>query len=345
MNNRLRIGIVGAGANTRERHIPGLRSCPGVEIVAVVNRSRESSERAARELDIPRVGAHWRELAESADIDAICIGTWPYLHAEVTIAALAAGKHVLCEARMAMNAAEAEAMRAALEVARRRNPGIVGQIVPSPFTLPYDRTVRRLLGTGALGRLQAVTLAHTHGGLLDPRKPVTWRQQTELSGVNTLTLGIYYEVLLRWLDEDVRVASAVAETLTPERPDGTGRLVPVTVPDRVSIRGRCAGGAEFSAEFSGIEKADPRNEIILTGDKATLRLDLTAGALWLQEPNGAARRIEPAVADRDEWRVEADFVASIRHGVPVRLTDFDTGVRYMRFTEAAWRAWQHGPQG
>jgi predicted dehydrogenase len=340
----LRIGVVGAGANTRERHIPGLRACPGVEIAAVVNRSRASSERVARELGIPRVGADWRELVASPEIDAICIGTWPYLHAEVTIAALAAGKHVLCEARMAMNAAEAEAMQAALVAARRHGPELVGQIVPSPFTLPYDRTVRRLLDTGALGRLQAVKLAHTHGGLLDPRKPITWRQQAELSGVNTLTLGIYYEVLLRWLDEDVTVASAVAETWTPQRPDDTGRLVSVTVPDRVSIRGRCAGGAEFSAEFSGIETAEPRNEIMLTGAKAILRLDLTAGALWLQEPNGAARRLEPAAADRDEWRVEADFVASIRRGVPVRLTDFDTGVRYMRFTEAAWRAWQHGPQ-
>lgn len=345
MSRPLRIGIVGAGANTRERHIPGLRACPGVEIAAVVNRSRASSERAARELGIPRVVADWRELVDSPGIDAICIGTWPYLHAEVTNAALAAGKHVLCEARMAMNAAEAEAMQAALAAAQRRRPGLVGQIVPAPFTLPYDRTVRRLLDTGALGRLRAVTLAHTHGGLLDPRRPVTWRQQAELSGVNTLTLGIYYEVLLRWLDEDVTVTSAAAETLTPQRPDGTGRLVAVTVPDRVSIRGRCAGGAEFSADFSGIEAVQPRNEIVLAGANATLRLDLAAGELSLQDAAGAVRRMEPAAADRDEWRVEADFVASIRNGVPVRLTDFDTGVRYMRFTEAAWRTWRRAPQG
>src|SRR6187549_819553 len=93
----IRIGIVGAGANTRSRHIPNLKSQTGVEIVSVSNRSRESSEEAAKEFGIPRVCQHWKELVESADIDAVVIGTWPYLHSPVTLAALAAGKHLLTE--------------------------------------------------------------------------------------------------------------------------------------------------------------------------------------------------------------------------------------------------------
>jgi predicted dehydrogenase len=343
MNAKLRIGVVGAGANTRAKHIPGFRALPDVEVTAVVNRTGESSVRAARELGIPRVAADWRELVDAPDIDAVCIGTWPYRHAEITCAALAAGKHVLTEARMAADATEAGAMVAALTAARAKNPGVVAQIVPSPFTFPYDRTVIELLAAGTLGELQGVTVAHTHGGLADPRSPITWRQRREWSGMNTLTLGIYYEAVLRWLGWDATVTSASAETLTAARPDATGHLIPVDVPDRVQVSGTYPNGATLELEFSGIETRQPRNEIVLQGSRATLRLDLAADALWLQPAGGAAVRVAIDPAKRGGWQVEADFVASIRTGAPVTLTDFATGLRYMRFTEAAWRAWNGRP--
>ena len=130
----IRVGIVGAGNNTRVRHIPGLREMEGVEIVSVCNRSRESGERVASQFEIPRVYDNWLELVEADDTDTICIGTWPYMHCPVTLAALENNKHVLCEARMAMNAQEAHAMLAAA----RRKPHLVTQIVPSPFTFKVD---------------------------------------------------------------------------------------------------------------------------------------------------------------------------------------------------------------
>src|SRR5262245_44314985 len=111
MAARLRIGIIGAGDNTRKRHIPGLRSEPDVEIVAVCNRRPESTERVAREYDIARRFSRWQDLVADSGIDAIVIGTWPYLHCPITLAALQAGKHVLTEARFSMNAAEAHEMR------------------------------------------------------------------------------------------------------------------------------------------------------------------------------------------------------------------------------------------
>ena len=103
MMDAIRIGIVGAGANTRLHHIPGFQALPNVEVVSVCNRTRESGERVAEEFGIPEVYDDWEELVEAEDTDAICIGTWPYLHCPVTLAALDEGKHVLTEARMAMN--------------------------------------------------------------------------------------------------------------------------------------------------------------------------------------------------------------------------------------------------
>src|SRR6266487_6990076 len=114
----IRIGIVGAGGNTTARHIPGLQAIDGCAIVSVCNRSRASSQRVADQFGIPTIYDSWQELVAAPDNDAIVIGTWPYLHCRATLAALAAGKHVLCEARMAMNLQEAIAMR---DAARARS--------------------------------------------------------------------------------------------------------------------------------------------------------------------------------------------------------------------------------
>ena len=111
----IRIGIVGAGANTVAKHIPGLQGIDGCQIVSVCNRSHESSERVARQFGIPTIYDSWQELVAAPDTDAIVIGTWPYLHCPITLAALQAGKHVLTEARMSMNAAEAHQMRDAAQ--------------------------------------------------------------------------------------------------------------------------------------------------------------------------------------------------------------------------------------
>ena len=110
LTQRVRIGIVGAGNNTRLRHIPGFRQLPGVDVLGVVNRTPESTARIAKECEIPRTYSDWRALIADPEIDAVMIGTWPNLHCEVTCAALEADKHVLTEARMARTAEEAHRM-------------------------------------------------------------------------------------------------------------------------------------------------------------------------------------------------------------------------------------------
>src|SRR5437773_10225254 len=102
----LRVGLVGAGDNTRRRHIPGLRALPDVEILAVCNRRPDSTAAVAHDFSIPRTFARWEDLVADPDVDAVVIGTWPYLHCPITLAALAAGKHVLTEARMALDTGE-----------------------------------------------------------------------------------------------------------------------------------------------------------------------------------------------------------------------------------------------
>ncbi|MDR0353296.1 MAG: Gfo/Idh/MocA family oxidoreductase [Opitutaceae bacterium] len=337
----LRIGFIGAGANTRLRHIPGFRALPGVELAAVANRSLESSRRASKECGIARAAADWREIIDAPDIDAVCIGTWPWLHAEASIAALRAGKHVLTEARMARNAGEAETMLGALREAERKQPGIVAQIVPAPLTLAFDAAIRRLLDTGALGALREITITQTGAAQAAASTPLTWRQDIEKSGHNIMTLGIHYEALLRWLDDDAEVVAADGAVFTAERPGEDGRPRRVQIPESLTVLARFPRtGARLVLHLSGVETTHPRNEIRLNGSAGGLRLDLDNAILRHKPLQGASRQVNLPDADRDGWRVEADFVASIREDAPVRLTDFTTGLRYMRFTDAVWAAWQ-----
>jgi len=337
MSQRLRIGVIGGGANTRLRHLPGLQAIKGVEVVTICNRTRESSERVAKEFNIPQVAATWQEVVEARNVDAVCIGTWPNTHAKFTVAALRAGKHVLCEARMARNLAEAELMLAESKL----HPKLVAQIVPAPMSLPFDATVTDLLASGELGALREVFLTCTHAGWADPAAPTSWRQDFALSGKNTLYLGIFYEIILRWLGRDVASVMADSSIYTRERKDAEGMPQPVMIPESLSILGRFEDGSRLVGHFSGVETTAPRNEIRLNFSRGGLRLDLTAGELWRADASGQEKRVEIAPAKRGAWRVEADFVDSIREGKPVTLTDFASGVRYMRFTDAVWESWKN----
>jgi len=330
----LRVGVIGAGTNTQARHLPGLQALPGVEVAAVSNRSVASAAAVAKKFGIPRIAADWRAVVADPALDAVVIGTWPDLHAEITRAALAAGKHVLTEARMAASLSEAEAMLAS----SRTRPDLVAQIVPAPLSLDFDATIGAILRERQLGLLREVCITQTSAVYADPALPLPPRLDERRSGINTLSLGIYYETIRRWLGFDPVEVAAAAAVFTAERADEHGRLTPVRVPESLTVLGRYADGARLAAHFSGVERGLPRNEIRLNGSAGSLRLDVAAGQLWLARGEAPESQVSVPVESRRGWRVEEDFVASIRTGTPVQLTDFASGVAYMRFTDAVRRA-------
>ena len=336
----IRIGLIGAGKNTRERHIPGFQAIEGVELYSVCNRSEESSRAIAEAYGIPVVAMNWREVIADQDVDAICIGTWPYMHAEMSMAALEAGKHVLCEARMAMNLEEARKMIACAG----RHKELVAQLVPSPFTLDFDSTLRHWLDEKRLGKLYEIRVTHTMGALADSDAELTWRQHFEYSGINFLTMGIFHEAVQRWFDNDPEWIQADGAIFTDYRLDPeTGRPHHVRIPESVSISGRYGNGARLVYHFSGVESGKPVMEFRINGEKGALRLDLVEGALLFAE---AGSSTESVISIPDEtqrgWQVESDFVASIRQGLPVMLTSFSDGLRYMEFTQRVFESLQSG---
>ena len=327
----IRIGVIGAGNNTRVRHIPGLRAIDGVEVVSVCNRSRESSQRVADAMTIPQVYDDWRELIAADDIDAVVIGTWPYMHCEMTCAVLEAGKHVMCEARMAMNPAEARTMLATAQA----HPNLVAQIVPSPFTLRVDRTIQELLADGYLGDLYAMTVRGTVPGFVNPEAPLTWRQRQDRSGLNILNMGIWYEAVIRWVGPAANVF-ARSQILVPQRHDAESDApLQVDVPDHVNIIADLARGGQATFEFSSVCGLAPEPGAWLFGSDGTLHYDQMSNRLF------GGRRNDPGLQEIDVdpekegyWRVEEEFIGAIRGQEEIVLTDFATGVKYMEFTAA-----------
>lgn len=334
MPDVIRIGIVGAGANTRLRHIPGFQGIDGVELHGVVNRTADSTAGASREFDIPQTYDDWHQLVADPNIDAVMIGTWPNMHCEITCAAIAAGKHVLTEARMARNLAEARQM----QKASRQYPHLVTQIVPSPLGLEHDSAVRQLISDGFLGELREIVVLGASPAFHNATAPLHWRQDRDISGVNTLVLGILHETLMRWCP-DPTLVFAQAGICEPQRSPGVNGKTDATVPDSLQILTRiptATGTARGIYHISGVSLFGPGNQIHLYGSSGTLKAKFApTEEIWIgQTGDSELRQLQISENDRGGWRVEEEFIAAIRGEEPVRFTDFDTGVRYMEFTEA-----------
>lgn len=323
--------MIGAGTNTKLKHIPGLQAIDGVSVDVVCNRSEESSQKAADAFGIPRIASDWKAVVADDSIDAICIGTWPYLHAEISIAALRAGKHVLTEARMAMNAAEGQAM---IDASSER-PKLVAQIVPSPFTLKWDATIKAILEAGELGDLREIRSIKTLPMNVDSSAPLSWRQDIEYSGNNAMMLGIYYEVVQRWIHRQPSRVWAFGQIFSESRFDPeTGSDKSVRIPESLSYTAVYDDGLQLTGLMTGMELGSGRDEYAICGSKGTLRLDLQTGTLFQTLIGETQTIIDPKSETIGSWNVEGDFIDSIRSGSPVTLTSFQDGLAYMKFTDA-----------
>lgn len=335
----IRVGLIGAGGNTRLRHIPGLQAQSGVELAAVANRTVESGKKIAAEFGVKKVCADWQEIVEDKNIDAVCIGTWPYMHAPLTVAALDAGKHVLCEARMALNAAEGHRM---LDAARR-NPRCVAQIVPAPHTLAFDRTIRGMIGAGYIGELITLDARITAGSDF-PKwdSALHWRQDRVLSGNNIMGMGIWYEAMMRWVGQ-AKTVTAVGRSVVAHRTDGDGNRVAMTVPDHVDILGEMEQGGQIRFAFSTVLGHTPAAaDVHIFGTEGTIRLHQPHGGQMAlsagKRGDSGLKEVKIDPAKRGEWRVEEEFVNAIRGKEEVTHTDFATGVKYMEWTDAVTRS-------
>ncbi len=329
----IRVGIIGAGGIVSSTHVPGLKLQPGVELVSVANRSLESSQRAAAELGIARAHADWEDLLDAGGLDAVLIGTWPYMHRTITLAALERGLHVLCQARMANDAAEARDMLAA----SRRNPELVCQLVPSSGTYRIDRALQRLLGENHIGEVLSVDVAMLQRGFAAFDGELDWRHDPEFSGLNVLNVGGTYESAMRWLGPGNRV-SAMTRVHVPQRRDGEGRLRAATIPDHVEVLHELANGAPVHLKFSETTGLSPGNQIWIYGSEGTIHIDAEQRIFVGRRGDRELAELPNPREQQAFHRVEEEFINAIRGRERVTMNTFEIGVRYMEWTEAVHRS-------
>ncbi len=324
---KLRVGIVGAGGIVKQRHLPALKKMPDVEIVAVSNSTYESAEKFVNE-ELPSATPilNWADLLALPDLDIIWIGTPPYMHSAVTVSALEAGKHVFCQARMCMDNAEAEEMLAT----SKKFPELVTMLCPPPFGMKGDLLMKKLLADGTIGKVHDVRLQSFTSTYINPESPAHWRQKIEISGLHVLTLGIYVEVLHRWLG-DINGVFARGKILRSDR-----RGYEVIIPDLLNVLCQFENGAEGVLEFSGVNVTDETDRVEIYGDKGTLVYDFGTDKIRMGKYGSKEFKDVDLPADlTSEWRVEEDFIAAVRSKGRIRPhPDFEDGLRYMRVVQA-----------
>jgi len=245
-------------------------------LAAICGRDEAATAAAASRLGWAAAETDWRALIARDDVQLIDVAAPGGLHAPIAIAALRAGKHVLCEKPLANTLAEAELMAAAADAAFPS--GARAMVGFNYRRVPALALARRLVEQGRIGTLRHVRAVYLQDWLVDPDSPLTWRMQADQAGSGALgDLGAHIVDLARFLTGDeIAGVSAVSATFVEERPllDGAG-AGRVTVDDAVVFSARFASGALGSFEATRYAAGRKNGlRIELNGSRGSLAFDL-----------------------------------------------------------------------
>jgi predicted dehydrogenase len=267
----------------------------------------------------------------------VCIGTWPYMHRTLTLAALERGKHVLTEARMASTAQEARDMLAA----SLRHPELVCQLTPTSTSYKIDNVLKKLIGDGYLGEVLSVEMQRLQTNFADFGGALHWRQDYAVSGYNTLNIGASYESMMRWLGRGNRVM-AMAKVHVPFRRNAHGDLTSVTIPDHVDVLYELANGAQVHMRMSATTGLSTGNQLWMYGSEGTIYVDHQQNVFAGRRGDTTLSAVPNPPEQQAYYRVEEQFTNAIRGTEQVTMVAFETGVHYMEWTEAVHRSSQTG---
>ncbi|MBE0010297.1 MULTISPECIES: Gfo/Idh/MocA family protein [unclassified Arthrobacter] len=225
------------------------------ELAVLVGRNADAARDAAHRMGWAESATDWRDLLDRDDVDLIDICTPGDTHAEIAIAALRAGKHVLCEKPLANSVAEAERMVAAADAAAQN--GVLAMCGYSYRRTPALTLARELVQEGRLGTIRHVRAQYLQDWLSDELTPLTWRMDKAKAGSGSLgDIGAHIIDAAQWVTgSPISGVSALMETFVTERPlggdlvglggrgDSSGERGPVTVDDATAFTARFDSGA------------------------------------------------------------------------------------------------------
>ncbi|MCE9673301.1 Gfo/Idh/MocA family oxidoreductase [Myxococcus stipitatus] len=344
----IRVGVIGTGF-ARGTLVPVFRACPGVEVTALASARPERAESAARELGVPYATTDWRELVARADVDLVCIATPPALHHDMTLAALAEGKAVLCEKPTALDAREAEAMWRA---ARERR--VLALLDHELRFLPSRRRMRDLVRTGELGAVRGAHVYYRNDNRASAERPWDWWSDAARGGGLLGALGSHAVDALRFVlgREPDEVLGQLATHVRSRWDPLSGGVRPVTSDDEAVLLMRF-GPIHASVALSSVAPGKPVHGLEVSCERGGLRVE--GRELWCSRVGSRAWErvalpeeapLPPGVPDSEWaqgfWRYARAFTDALREGRDTveDAATLEDGWRTQRVLDAARRS--HG---
>lgn len=316
----IRIGCLGAARIAPAALIRPATKSPGVEVTAVAARDRSRAQAFASKHGIPKVYDSYRELVEADDVDAVYVPLPNGLHAEWTIAAIEAGKHVLCEKPFTANAGEAERVR---DVAANSD-----QVVMEAFHWRYHPLAQKMLDVIGSGELGDVT--RVEASLVFPLfKSSDIRWQLDLAGGSLMDAGCYPVHIVRTLSgSEPEVRSATVRLRSP----GVDRWTRAELDFGDGKTGRITTGM-WSSQFLRIHAG-----VTGTAGKMSVFNPMAPQAFNLLTVKAGGRTRRQRIRGRATYEYQMDaFSAAIREKQPFPTTP-DDSVANMRVIDAIYRA-------
>ncbi|MCC6237215.1 MAG: Gfo/Idh/MocA family oxidoreductase [Dehalococcoidia bacterium] len=258
----LRVGVLGVGFGSVV-HLPAFIS-EGWEVPAVWSRRRERAEEAAAKHGIGEVADDWRDLVARDDLDAIAVATPPLAHHEMTLAALEAGKHVLCEKPFALDAGQARAMR---DLARAQ--GLVGMVAHEFRYAPQRSYIKQLIEEGRIGTPQLVTAELFLGRAAPATPPPVGASVAEGAGFLGGLGSHFIDGLRHWFG-DVEAVTGTTIALRPDRTDASGHIVQVDVDDAFTFALRFRSGVLATMTASSAVSPGSGGRVMIAGSEGVL---------------------------------------------------------------------------
>ncbi|MEW1811978.1 Gfo/Idh/MocA family oxidoreductase [Pseudarthrobacter phenanthrenivorans] len=270
--------FMGKAHSNAWRNVASFFDLPAFEQKVLVGRDATAVAEAAATYGWAESATDWRTVITRDDIDIVDICAPGWMHAEIAIAALEAGKHVLVEKPLANTLAEAELMTAAAAKARAR--GVQSMIGFNYRRVPALALAKELIGEGRLGTVRHVRAAYLQDWLADAQAPMTWRLRKETAGSGALgdIASHAIDQVLFLLGDQVSEVSGRLNTFVTQRPGTSGPaggLEEVTVDDAAWATLSLTSGAVASVEVSRVATGRKNSlQIEVYGDKGSLLFDL-----------------------------------------------------------------------
>jgi predicted dehydrogenase len=335
----LRVGIVGTGFGARVQ-IPGFRAA-GFEVSAICSSHLDRARAAAEQAGISVATDSVNDLVGRDDVDVVCVASPPDLHREHALAALGAGKHVICEKPMARDTGQAREMLAAAERA-----GVVHAIDHEFRYTPARSKVKELLESRAIGEVRLALVMEMTGALVDPARPRQewWLRRDRAGGLLGAIGSHWIDSLIWWFGAVDRVSCELGIS-AQSRPTIDGGAVRVTADDTAQLLLRMSGGTIATIQLSSAVH-HPSRRVILYGSDGTIvlggdgRVMLARGSGALEEilPAGTTDGAFPDLARRVREHIEAGPTGKADAPHPT----FADGLRVQQVMDAAYRSAEVG---